>query len=494
MRSEVRSRKSELLYYNFKKQTYYSPLGDRGMASEQNIKIFTAADIEQYHRGLLSAKERHALEKAALDDPFLADALEGYAVAGVNAEADITELKKRLSERVDERKVIPINTTGTSNKFRLLRVAAIIVLVVGAGLLVYQFAFNNKSKDVTQVSTKKKEEIKSVDSGNIIQPGIVGNENASPANDIKQKAEGITTDNTAADKNVSSKINKQNVGAGLTRKDTVYYQSLEVAPSTVYSPQAKAAENKNAANDYKDEKTNLEKEQLKALTDKKRVAADSMVISRSEGAYYKSKEAAAVNRQQENRSNVFRGRITDANNNPVPFANVTNPTDNVGTYSDVRGHFNLTSPDSVLDVQIRSIGFENNNTRLRNNVVSNQVIMQDDSRGLSEVVINNKRPNTLARSMNTNAKPEEPEPEDGWENYDTYLVNNLNEPEEVKGKENPGDVKVSFEINKNGEPINIKVEKSLCRKCDEEAIRLIKEGPRWKRNDRKSRTTVTVPF
>ena len=43
-----------------------------------------------------------------MDDPFLADALEGYAVAGVNAAADIGELKKRLTEKVEGAKVIPV--------------------------------------------------------------------------------------------------------------------------------------------------------------------------------------------------------------------------------------------------------------------------------------------------------------------------------------------------------------------------------------------------
>jgi TonB family protein len=56
-------------------------------------------------------------------------------------------------------------------------------------------------------------------------------------------------------------------------------------------------------------------------------------------------------------------------------------------------------------------------------------------------------------------------------------------------------VEVSFEVNKLGDPINIRIEKSLCDKCDKEAIRLIKEGPKWKRKAKKGkRTTVTVPF
>jgi TonB family protein len=92
-------------------------------------------------------------------------------------------------------------------------------------------------------------------------------------------------------------------------------------------------------------------------------------------------------------------------------------------------------------------------------------------------------------------KLEEPEPADGWDNYDTYIANNLNPPDEIKTKQNSGgEVEISFEVDKNGNPVNIKVEKSLCSKCDQEAIRLIKQGPKWKRNAKKGRTTVTVPF
>ena len=94
-------------------------------------------------------------------------------------------------------------------------------------------------------------------------------------------------------------------------------------------------------------------------------------------------------------------------------------------------------------------------------------------------------------------KLEEPEPADGWDNYDTYLANNLEIPDELKTKPASGgtEVEVSFEVNKNGEPVNIKVEKSLCGKCDKEAIRLVKEGPKWRRNaNKKGRTTVTIRF
>ena len=46
-------------------------------------------DIERYSKGELSPAEMHELERKALSDPFLADALEGYAhTATPTAELD----------------------------------------------------------------------------------------------------------------------------------------------------------------------------------------------------------------------------------------------------------------------------------------------------------------------------------------------------------------------------------------------------------------------
>ena len=192
-------------------------------------------------------------------------------------------------------------------------------------------------------------------------------------------------------------------------------------------------------------------------------------------------------------NNIFRGKVTDEQNNPLPFANITNSRDNVGTYSDAQGNFVLTSPDSVMDVQVRSLGFENNATQLQNGIALNKVTLKDD-RSLTEVVLSNKKVNTRLRDGNMVL--EEPEPADGWSNYDTYLANNLNIPDTYKNKQaEGGEVELSFEVNQLGEPINIKVVRSLCEVCDKEAIRLLKEGPKWKRKAKNGkRTKVTIPF
>ena len=64
------------------------------MSDPSKYPNFTAADIERYHSGKMTDKERNAIEKAALEDPFLSDALEGYLLTSTTA-ADLESLKKR---------------------------------------------------------------------------------------------------------------------------------------------------------------------------------------------------------------------------------------------------------------------------------------------------------------------------------------------------------------------------------------------------------------
>ena len=461
------------------------------MATGNNIQQFTAADIERYHNGQLSAAERHNLEKAALEDPFLADALEGYAVAGINTAADLADLKKRLAEKLDEKeKVIPI---GRNNNFRLLRAAVVIAFMAGAGLLVYQFGFKGKKQvEIAQVPGKKNETGKlndsTIPSANTVTPPTTTTTKETKDNN-PQTNSATTNQPVQRDVTVADKSKEDAAGEKITTEVTV----TASPPAPVKASEIKA-DDKNIANaDVKTTPPGAIKQETDA--DGKKDIAEKKIADES-----KNNRAVAVSRKAEEnnyrnqQSNVFRGRVTDQNNVGIPFANVTNLEDNAGTYTDAKGNFILTYPDSVLTVQIRSIGFEYNNVQLRNNVPTNQVTLQDD-RSLSEVVISNKKPNSLARSAKTTMKLEEPEPADGWDNYDSYLVNNLKLPDEyVTKQQNSGEVQVSFEVDKNGEPVNFKIEKSLCKKCDEEAIRLIKDGPKWRRKAKHGRTTVTITF
>jgi len=438
------------------------------LSEERTYRNYTAKDIEKYHRGLLSPKEMNELEKAALEDPFLADALEGYGATPVNAAADISELEKKLQERITGAKVVSMVVPRSS--FKWWKVAAAVLIIGGVGFFTYRLSTNNSNNKVAKLEAKKSND----------QPAVT----VSDSNKLKPPVTSGIADSNKGTIATTLSTSKRKSSTGLL--NTTTDATKDVASSEVSVPVPSRQENSDTPINQKQTTSNA-------------YAVDKTLAKKSEsnnkelaGVAPMQQKAAAVRDQQE--VNYFRGRVVDVNNNPLPFANITNTRDKVGTYADAKGNFTLISPDSTLSVQVRSVGFENNLTQLKNNVANNEVILQED-KVLPDKIISYRKPNT-SRYRKSNVKFEEPEPADGWSSYSLYLANNTNLPDDLKKKDfNKGDVQVSFEVNQNGDPINFKVEKSLCQKCDEEAIRLIKEGPKWKKKNKKTkRVTITVPF
>ncbi|HVG40572.1 MAG TPA: hypothetical protein VM888_03085, partial [Chitinophagaceae bacterium] len=123
------------------------------MAKEEPIKNYSATDIERYHNGTMSVREMHALEKAALDDPFLADALEGYTFTQTPI-ADSNELEERLHTRITkkEKRVIGINKLAN---FKVWKLAALFILLAGFGYFIYQLGYVNKNELATNKNATK---------------------------------------------------------------------------------------------------------------------------------------------------------------------------------------------------------------------------------------------------------------------------------------------------------------------------------------------------
>ena len=96
------------------------------MSTNKNTIHYSASDIEKYRKGELSAGEMHDLEQAALDDPFLADAIEGLIQHPVSQQ-DLTDLQDRLNKKVTE------DTRRTSILLirRRITLAAALILLAG---------------------------------------------------------------------------------------------------------------------------------------------------------------------------------------------------------------------------------------------------------------------------------------------------------------------------------------------------------------------------
>ena len=446
---------------------------------------YSAADIERYHKGLMTVKEMNALEKAALEDPFLADAIEGYAIVPVQAENDMSLLNKKLEERISEGKIVPLK----KRNYTWLRAAAAVIIIAGAGMLTYKSVFQNKKRDVAaseqkEVSNKQnaiQDTAEKQLTDTIFKPAETGTKEDEAGRAAIKKNNAVKTENARTDKEASIKDEKtQSLAAPVQEKlDDIAINKDEALNKADSTKQLSAEQSKNGYARVK--------------------SSDDVAKAKKEIAQDKDKflnEVAVVKgiTAQGNKTNYFRGQVVDANNSPLPFANVTIVPDNIGTYTDVKGNFVLISPDSVLDVKIRSVGFENNNVRLQNNIAGNSIVLQQDTKNIPSTVLNTSKTNT-ERKRQDNMKVEEPEPADGWYNYDTYIANNIQISDEIKTKTTASSqVELSFEVNKYGEPVNIKVEKSVCKECDQEAIRLLKEGPKWKKKNKNKKAKVSVGF
>lgn len=469
------------------------------MADQTNISTYTAYDIEKYHKGLLSAAEMNKLERAALEDPFLADALDGYAETPVNLSADLADLTNRLLERKEEKKIVPI--TGKSGASATWwRIAAMLVIFAGLGYAGYRFAFDNDKKELALEDNNA-----TVKQAPVAAPVIVNDSNAQSIGTILAATEKETvTDNKSLQKTetapVAAQEQKVNTIASppaqttnlAVKQDSIALNEVVVTADGTQEKKAMKVSNVPVA-EYKSISQSPRQRSLTA----KEEADDAMMRNSNQFA----RQQKAHGPDAGNRANIYRGQIVDAQQNPVPFANITNPLDNIGTYSDAQGRFALISPDSVLRVQIRSLGYKDKNIALQTSAATNQVVLQDDQ-SISAIVLNQKRLNSNLPARQNNLVFDEPVPEAGWYNFDSYLANNIRVPENeyLKAKkqvpEFVGEVELSFEVSKHGRPINIKVEKSLCDACDKEAIRLLKEGPKWKRNSKgkKHTTSIKVSF
>lgn len=100
--------------------------------------------IQQYLNGTLDPGRMHELEKEALEDPFLAEALEGYAEFDGLVQPHLSLLQRQLEERISE-------AAEKKNMFfftwqRLSVAAAAGLLFVSASILFWMKGTNNDSQ------------------------------------------------------------------------------------------------------------------------------------------------------------------------------------------------------------------------------------------------------------------------------------------------------------------------------------------------------------
>jgi hypothetical protein len=474
------------------------------MGETNNHIQFSATDIEKYWKGELSANSMHAMEKAALDDPFLADALDGYKSSVLHQKesvrSDVASLSKRLQERIEKDKVISL----PRNRSGWWKIAASLIILIGGGVLAFQFFSDTpREQTIAKVVSSETESTKPkpvlTDSGKIATPTFLNSDSMQTSDVVaggKSKLPRPAESNQLLQDQTTTTITRsKEVSEGITKKE---------APAV----SAPIAMETRKESDFKGDtvKREAEKSAVASATsaEKKKSDKNDDVNDRSRDMNGKTAGLA--------QSNLFNGRVIDQNNQPVAGAIVRFPLQRQATSTDANGFFNFTAPDTALTASITSVGFETQNLSLRNDnrsglfqnnqsndkeLPANEIQLKPQNASLNEVVITGygsqkRKANNLSKTKGMDVDVLEASPVVKADEYDRYLEKNRVLIDEVKNFH--GTVVVSFTVTKKG-LTDFKIEQHLHDYLDAEAIRLVKEGPGWKiLKGKKARATVMVKF
>lgn len=464
-----------------------------------NTIAYSADDIRKYFSGKMPASEMHRMEKAALDDPFLAEAMEGYAHMGDGAWKQLDDLKQQFAKPAGG-KVIAMHQKPANKWWKY---AAAVLLIGGGVALTYIFTRNETSHSANQnnIAQNNQQQIEftgkktdtplinylNADTGKQLIAAIDKDGKLKPGTNNFTITEGAKLHATTvmADSNFIYRPVTDDMAANKTS------DIKESAPRSAETmPDSRATVVTGNVNTYNwntgsvVQNTNASAPVTFAATDK-----DSRQRKEAEAVYQSRKE------QQLNRN--FVAQVLGPDNTPLPFANISIPGENFGTYADVKGNFRLISSDSILNVQVKSVGYEPQFYTIKSNNPYNRIVLGADNFKSKQDVAAKKiaaKP-SVRRAMLLKDTVMNVEPADGWDNYETYVSNNIQVPDDVLEKNVHGEVEVSFEVEANGAITNIKVDKKLCGSCDEAAKKIIEQGPQWKvLAGKKGKARVKVKF
>jgi outer membrane biosynthesis protein TonB len=428
--------------------------------------------LEDYLDGKLDAKTMNRAEREALEDPFVAEALAGLSASPKRALESISLLQRQLAERIDQQKSTKKQSVITWQRLSIGSAAAVLFITAGIVYWMKQVNYDKSLNAVKKVDVviAPKEEQDTILPKTVIPEVLMLPKGEAIAQNKKMKA-------VAAD--------------------------ATVAPDKVVAQEKFIAQDKVAA-----------------------IAPQANLrMSRSSASAF---SATAVPLPYSYDSNLVKGKILDeATGDPMVGAYVSAKDPNgvlrVIATADGKGEFSFYKNESIVDSTI-TISFVSYDTKVLP-IKSNQLLaislkettnipadepvirgyvkrskeqtagstfivsgkeVQDVPVGKVEQLLQGKvaglniQNNTgvpgIKRSIDAISVSTQSHPLDGWDHYYMYINNNSR----FKGQPRVGkSVEVSFDVDTSGAAQNIKVTKGISSKYDKEAIRLIKEGPRW---------------
>jgi TonB family protein len=412
-------------------------------------------DIEKYIKGELTPAERHALERKALNDPFLADALEGAEqLKPEQFLGDVDALKKKIADKKISGWMWP------------MRIAAGLAIIAVSSYIVWSVLDQEPPPDLAiQKNETSNQPLVSADSTPTVTETLLSpsteQSGAGPAQGEKDIASRSTRPSKAEAKSQPTTVEPERKVE--TEADAMVAEKLETTPVEPLA-QSKPIEKEEEIGAIKTDDIQRAKK-LSLADDKKKEAAPAAAERREAGV-----SSSYIS------NNVIRGQVTSVEDgSPLPGVNVIIKGTTIGTATDAQGNYQIDVPNINPSLVFSFIGLQSTEVKAddRKEV---DVQLAVDVAQLSEVVVTGFGTQTGESLPPT---VDLAHPEIGNRAFKQYLEKNIRYPESARINKVEGRVTVEFIIEPNGTLTNFNVIRGIGSGCDEELIRLIKEGPKW---------------
>lgn len=410
--------------------------------NNNHIEQLTPEILRLYLAGKLNAEQMHQVEKLMLDDSFYTDALDGFdEFSEAVLDQDLHALDNRLDEMLEESKpAIWLHWRKLAAAVILIGVCTSIFLLTQneAPLPTKELTENKKTKPVDTAAVETKQPSAKIDTTLTEKaPTQLQASEKAPIelNEIEEEIS-IDLDIEISEEALAEIIFEEEVG------DIVTSQA--------------AVENERAA---------LQKRN------------DSLLQSKAAGvasARLNTQAAEASAASFLSKENVLVGQVIDEAGLALPGVTILKKGTDQGVSSNANGWFYLNQPDSSATYLAQFLGYV---TQEFEPVTQDTIRIQlePDVQALGEVVVTGLGRQTVTEPI----KAKEAEPVIGYKEFQQYIKDNIRYPDAARANKIRGRVVVSFTVESSGIIDNLIVEKSLGYGCDEEALRLIKEGPNW---------------
>lgn len=428
------------------------------MKTNKNISPET---IKAYLAGSLSHAQTHEFEKAMLNDAVLRDMVEGYEISrdkNIDFNSVNASLSERLKKRVGEEqqeiyplwKRVPVYARAAS---------VLLFLGIGAFFLTKNIASENAEKIASVQPSESKNIPKSV------PPIIAENEPIAQENRVvsKQKMKAEINKIQAEKKDFAV---KESVAQGGNYAEVMKDEEVAVADKTTVEVEPKVAQKPEPAVAY-------EAPPAPASAPQASKSAAPVGVMKNEEVYARNrtKKSNIENRESNIENKTSNIVILDEDSNkPVPNVSIISEEKTLGK-TDEKGRFNLEN--SLLGNKINLVAPNFENAEIIVNKTTSDLFY---IRPKSELIFIDLKRN---KTWKYNPAEHPAQPSVSPDEYLEYLQKNLKKSKQAIDNQIVGTVEVEFKVNKKGELSDFKITKSLGYGCDEEAIRLIREGPKW---------------